>query len=101
MQLPIFQTTIRELSMLQTRWSALLNPTITNSLIQGRLLQNVALTSGDNTVNHKLGRKLVGWYPTRVRASATLYDKQDTNVTPAETLILNASAGVTVDLWVF
>lgn len=67
----------------------------------GVLLEEVVLASGANIVPHKLGRILQGWIPVRVRASATLYDTQDANNTPDQTLLLTASALVTVDLWVF
>ena len=71
------------------------------SLLDGVLLEGIELSSGDNSVSHKLGRKLRGWIITRKRASATVYDKQDSNTNPNKTLTLNASAAVSVDLWVF
>jgi len=72
-------------------------------IIQGRLVSNVTLTSGSvNNVEHKLGRKLLGWFPVRVRAQATLWDSQDSNTNNADKFLsLNTSATVTVDLWVF
>lgn len=69
--------------------------------IRGQILSSIILTSGDNTVNHLLGRTLVGWHIVRQRASATIYDKQDTNTSTDSTLVLNASAAVTVDILVF
>jgi len=86
---------------MQTKWAAQLNPIIDNPISQGILLKNQVLVSGANVINHKLGRKLQGWIVTRIRASATLYDTQDANSSPALTLQLTASAGVTVDLYVF
>lgn len=65
------------------------------------VLKSVPLSTGSNTVNHTLGRTLQGWFPVRLRASATLYDTQDSNTTPDRTLMLVASAPVTVDLAVF
>jgi len=44
---------------------------------------------------------LTGWNPTRIRASATIFDTQDSNQTPQLTLNLVASANVVVDLLVF
>lgn len=101
MALPVFQTTLRELSMLQTSWTSQLNPLLADPLIQGHLLQSVTLTSGSNTISHKLGRALVGWIPTRVRASATFFDTQDSNQQADLTLLLTSSANVVVDLYVF
>jgi hypothetical protein len=99
--LPIFQSDSKEMSMLQTQWASQLNPVLTNPFLQGRVLKSVVLASGANVVNHGLGRKLQGWVPVRLRASATLYDTQDTNTSPALTLNLTASAAVTVDIYVF
>jgi hypothetical protein len=87
--------------LMQTSWAQQLNPILSNKLLNGVLLQNVSLASGSNTVNHLLGRKLVGWVLTRQRAAATVYDTQDTNPHSLVTLQLTASAPTSVDLWVF
>lgn len=71
------------------------------AFLDGRLLDAEDLVSGDNTIEHGLGRKLNGWLIMRQNAAATFYDKQDTNTLDDRTLILNASAAVTVALWVF
>lgn len=102
MKLPIFQSELKDLNMMQTRWAAIIEPPLSLPTNNGMILQNVILASGDNTINHLLGRKLQGWYPVRFNGGwAQLYDKQDTNTQSKLTLILNASAGVTVDLFVF
>jgi hypothetical protein len=87
--------------MAQNRWATALDPMLSNPVLNTVLLKNVALTTGANIVNHKLGRDLQGWYPVRVRSSSTIYDTQDSNQTPQLTLLLVASANVTVDLVVF
>lgn len=79
----------------------MLNPIIVLPTSQGLVLQNVAVTAGANVINHKLGRKLQGWYPTRVRAATALYDTQDSNKTPDLTLQLTATNNATIDLFVF
>ena len=84
-----------------TRWSSILNPVINNPLATPTILSNVSLAAGKNVINHKLGAALRGWIPTRVRASATFYDGQDANQTPQLTLVLYASAAVTIDLMVW
>lgn len=96
-----FSTDIQELELLQTSWSTDLNPLIRNAALNGILLPKVALVVGDNTINHKLGRKLQGWMIVRLRAASTIYDKQDVSSIPNLTLTLNASAAVVVDLYVF
>lgn len=95
------QTNDRVINQLQDNIAASLNPIINNALTDGILLTNISLVSGANVINHKLNRKLQGWVPVRVRASATFYDTQDSNKTPEVSLYLNASAAVVVDLYVF
>lgn len=86
---------------LLTKWAAQLNPLLDNPTIDNLVLKNISLASGVNVVNHKLGRPLQGWSVSRIRASATIFDTQDTNQTPQLTLNLTASAAVVVDLVVF
>jgi hypothetical protein len=88
-------------SQQDTKWSSILNPLLANPSLQSVILQNVSLQMGLNTINHGLGRKLLGWRVVRLRATATIFDVQDTNSTPALTLILNSSAPVVVNLEVF
>lgn len=95
------QTTDRVIGQIQSNIITPLNLILSNPITDGILLQNVTLSSGDNSINHKLGRKLQGWFIVRQRASASIYDKQDSNSLPDKTLSLNASAQVTVDLYVF
>jgi len=101
MQLPIQTTQIQDLSLMQTKWSSILNPLLANPTSQGLLLKKVSLTSGTNVINHNLGRNLVGWFPARIRSSVVIYDNQDNNQYANLTLILEASAAAVVDLYVF
>jgi hypothetical protein len=73
-----------------------------SDIIDGILLTNIALTSGStNLISHKLQREPLGWTITRQRASATIWDSQDTNIFKTKTLALEVSADVIVDLWIF
>lgn len=101
MALPIFKSAVPEMSLMQTSWSSSINPIIDLPISAGLILPSITLASGDNSVNHKLGRKLQGWFIVRQRASATVYDKQDSNQHPELTLTLTASGAVVVDLFVF
>lgn len=87
------------------RWQDSLDKTLyqalNNPLLSGNILESISLESGTNVVNHKLNRKLMGWFFTRIDAAAEVYDEQDTNTNPYETLILVSDAAVTVDLYVF
>jgi hypothetical protein len=71
---------------------------LANQLMQGLLLKNIALNIGDNVINHLLGRMMQGWILTDQSAGATIYRSQPLN---DKTLTLNASAGLTISLWVF
>jgi hypothetical protein len=82
-------------------------PLSRNPLLDGNLLEGVALVGGsaDNEVAHKLGRKLRGWVVLRCYAVASpedtsLWDTQSTNPSPELTLRLRALNAMTVDLWV-
>lgn len=99
--LPQFQSDDRDFQLMQSAWATQLNPLIAAPFAQGVFLENVSLATGLNSINHKLGHPLRGWIVTRLKASATLFDTQDTNVTPSVTLDLNASAPVVVSLFVF
>lgn len=101
MALPIYKSNDQSFTLLQTAWSTQLNPVLALPQSSGVILQNVSLKAGDNTIDHRLGRNLQGWQLIRVRAAATIYDKQDANQLKARTLVLNSSAPVVVDLFVF
>lgn len=101
MRLPKIKTSLQDLSLLQDRWKAILDTLLTNPSLQSNLLHAVTLTSGSNTINHKLGRTLIGWRIVRLRGSATIYDTQDNNPQPDLTLQLTSSADVSIDLEIF
>lgn len=89
------------LELMETQWASQLNPLLNNPLSNGLVLKRVLLTSGANQINHKLGRTLQGWFLVRQRSAGTVYDTQDSNTTPTLTLALQASANMSVDLYVF
>ena len=101
MALPKFQTDDQSLSLLQSAWASQLDPVLANPVAEGRLIVSVALVTGANVINHKLGRKLKGWMLVRQRAAGTAYDTQDSNSMPQLTLQLTSSANMTVDIYVF
>lgn len=90
-----------DLPKMQTTWATQLDPIIANPLLQGQMLSNIALINGSNVVNHKLGRKLVGWFIVGINGAAQVYDTQVSNQTPQLTLNLTSNANVTCNLWVF
>ena len=102
MPLPRLQTPDAALGRLQTLWKAALDRVVDLPLTRGVQLTRVELQSGLNVVNHRLGRRPQGYIITRMTgAGATLYDTQTDNPRPELTLLLNASAAATVDLWIY
>lgn len=102
MALPQFQSDDKDFQLMQNAWATQLNPVIANPLNNVNILKSVSLASGNNVVNHLLGRKLQGWFIVRMRSvAAAIYDTQDSNSSPSLTLQLNASAAVVVDIGVF
>jgi hypothetical protein len=101
MALPIYKSEDQELMLMQTAWASKLNPVVNQPQSSGVLLKQVSLVAGDNTIDHRLGRNLQGWQIVRIRAAATIYDKQDANQLQSLTLVLNSSAPVVVDIFVF
>lgn len=101
-KLPYQQTNDRQLNTYQSALSAALQPITSNAAAAGIILSNVALVTGQtNVVPIGLTQPLVGWSIVRLRANATVWDSQDTNNTPSQTLLLNTTANVTVDILVF
>lgn len=96
-KLPIFLSTDRFHSM-QTLWSSILNPIITNPVMNGLTLEGVKLASGSNVINHTLGRTQQGWFLVDQNSTATVYRSAPFNDL---TLTLTASAACTVNIYVF
>jgi len=100
-QLPRFQTDDTQFQMLQTAWASQLNPIINSPILQGLTLENVSLSAGSNTINHKLGRKLQGWIIVRKSAASEIYDLQSSNTMTDKTLILSSQNPCVVNIYVF
>ncbi len=79
-------------------WASQLNPIISSPLSSASILESVALINGATVINHKLGRKMQGWFITDQNASAAIYRSQPMN---SSTLTLTSSAAVTVNIAVF
>lgn len=100
-KIPLVVTQDKDLNLFQTQLGSALQPVLANPINLGVQLTKIALASGQTTVPTTLNRNLQGWFLTRVRASATIWDSQDSNPTPNQTLILNSTAATVVDLWVY
>lgn len=95
------QTSNPELNRVQDRLVTALNEVLRHPLLGGELLTSVSVGTAATQVSHKLGRKLIGWAPVRVRANAVVWDEQDAETNPELFVRLRASAAVVVDLLVF
>lgn len=94
--------TDNRISQVLQRIKLILEEITAKKLIDGSLLTGVALTTGSaNNVPHKLGRDIVGYLITQRSADCRIWDGQLTNTQKDKFLILQTSANVTVDIWVF
>lgn len=91
----------RIINMIQDNISNIVEPIASAPILDSIILNNIALKTGSNSIPHKLGRTLTGWFIVRQRSAGTVYDTQDTNPNPQTFLRLTASANITVDLFVF
>jgi hypothetical protein len=72
-----------------------------NPLLAGIMVKDVALSaSSSNTVNHKLGRALIGWIIVRNNANANVWENA-TQALPARNITLETSADCTVSIYIF
>lgn len=93
-------TTDRVLQKLQDALSKIFNSLETKSIIDGRLINDVFITSGTpKEIDHGLQRPIIGWIIVGKNANAVVWSS--ISDIPNRTLIFNASANVTVSLWVF
>ena len=88
-----------EFSKLQERLQEFFQPIIACALLDGTLLTNVVLSTTATKVEHKLRRPVQGWIVVRKNAAADIFEPN--RDLPTTFLTLQASAAVTVDLWVF
>jgi hypothetical protein len=70
--------------------------------VSGNLTPNIPLLAGTTTVIPiGLSSSLQGWFLIRNKVQAIVWDNQDSNTTPSQTLLLNTSADTTIQLMVF
>lgn len=80
------------------KWAATLNPLLRNPLNNISLLENIQLSTGENVINHLLGRVQQGWFLVDQQGSAAIYRDAPFN---SSTLSLHSSASVLVSIGVF
>lgn len=96
--LPIYQGVDKNLSILQTAWSAMINPFLSRPTNQMNVLENVSLINGATVIDHKLGRQMQGWTILDINGAASVY--RSAPFSPL-TITLTSSAAVVVKLGVF
>jgi len=96
--LPIFKDDNKNLMLLQTQWASQLNSVLGNPITNPLTIKGIALTTGANVINHKLGISPVGWFITDINAAVTIYRSQPFNPL---TLTLTSSGAATINLTVF
>lgn len=98
MQLPLIQTSIRELQMLESQWKAAIDPVLGNPIVSGSQLTGIQLTTGVNVINTLLGRTAQGWILTDINAAVTVYRSAPFN---GLTLTLTSSGSCIVNILIF
>lgn len=91
----------RELNQVQSNVEQAVAEVIKNPLLNGRLIEDVALTTTASKIEHKLGRTPRGYLIVKRSANAQVYDSLASEGSPDLFLPLTASANVTVSLWIF
>lgn len=95
------QTLDKDVRLLQDSVDATLRTLTSLSILNGKLVQGLDLSSGDNVVDHGLDRSPQGYFIVRSDAHITIYDKQEIDEFPNRQITLNASAAARVDIWIY
>lgn len=99
MALPNYQGGDQPFQLMQSTWSAQLNPILALPFLSGVQLNSITISSGSAAViNHLLGRLQQGWIITDQNAPAKIARIAPLN---NKTLTLSSDAAVTVSLWVY
>lgn len=91
------RTQDKELTQLQNSLARIFLDLLGLEILNGRLIEDVEVTTSTATVNHGLNRELKGWIVVKKNADRRVWQTDITSTT----LTLDASATVTVSLWVF
>lgn len=98
MSLPTFNDDNKNLMLMQSNWSAQLNPVLSNPMTNASILKGIVLATGANVINTRLGTKAQGWFITDIDAAVTVYRSAPFNNL---TLTLTSSGPATINLAVF
>lgn len=91
----------RELNQVQSNVAQAVSEFIKSPLLDGRLIEDLSLTTSSTRIEHKLGRVPRGYLIVKRNANAQVYDTLSSEGSPELFLPLTASGNVTVSLWIF
>lgn len=91
----------RVFSTLQNNVSEAISPTLSNPLIDGHFLNNIAVVSGSTKIEHKLSRTIKGYIIVGRTANVTVYDTLATAIDSDKFLHLVSSGTAALNLYVF
>jgi len=74
---------------------------INQILLKGQLVSDIIVTTQTTTIAHKLGRAYQGWFIVNKNAAADVWDAGINTTDITKFLILDSTATVTIDIWVF
>ena len=69
-----------------------LDPIVAIPWMGGVLLEDVSLTSGANTIDHKLGREIRGWFVVRIQGATATYPVETASDSTSLSLTIGANA---------
>ena len=94
------RTQNKELTQLQNSIARIFLDLLGLEILNGRLIEDVAVETTQTAVSHGLGRELRGWFVVEKTANVRIFRVKPTeNVTT--TLYLDTTADATISLWVF
>lgn len=86
-------------SIIQDNVDQAVSPIIQSEIIDGILLKNISLVSGQvNQVSHKLNRKPIFWIVARQDSNSVVWESS--TLTTDLFLVLNCSANCIINLWI-
>lgn len=92
-----FNSESREATLIQQNVEQALRRLFKGSILDNAILEGVKLDTGENTVEHRLLRKIRGYIVIRVNAASDIYEIKSDD----KTITLSASAPCTVSLLIF
>lgn len=98
MNLPKIKNNDSTLQLMQDKWASILNPLLDKPISNSNFLQNISIVTGNNVINHLLGRKQQGWIIADIDGFATLARNLPFN---DKTLTLVSSGPCNISLVVF